>query len=70
MKPEDKWCFYYSPKKRRYRDRLDAHIALAMLIAENNPHRHEDRYYYHKLCKGFHLTSMSKDELAKIKRVR
>ncbi len=55
-----KWCFHYSPKKRRYYDELDAKIALTMIQVRGNFDRGEKRYYYHRLCKGWHLTSETK----------
>ncbi|MFB7867425.1 hypothetical protein [Streptomyces sp. NPDC056069] len=46
-----------SSGKQRYRDRLQARIALAGLRANPHPRRQEQRSYYCPACSGWHLTS-------------
>lgn len=49
--------------KRRYRTELDAKIALwSTSKARNEEKRKENRHYYHKACKGWHITSMTQEE--------
>lgn len=49
--------------KIRYRDRIAAMFALAKLQAADEPTRGriEQRAYYCKYCRGFHLTSAEYD---------
>lgn len=49
--------------KRRYRTELDAKIALwSTGKARNEEKRKESRFYFHKACKGWHITSMTQEE--------
>ena len=50
--------------KVRYRSRLDALMALASCRWRDSPTRPktEQRAYFHRLCKGWHLTSMARGD--------
>ena len=43
--------------KVRFRDRLEAQIALARARVSDSPRRRETRYYLCEECRGYHLTS-------------
>ena len=45
--------------KRRFRDELACKIALAGMLAHD---RDEKRYYYHRPCRAWHLTSETVEE--------
>lgn len=54
-------------KKERFSDRLDAELALADIHRMNTHHRRRKyrdepiRSYFCNCCRGWHLTSMTKD---------
>lgn len=50
------WCTK-PPRKIRYRNELDAKLALASTQRSRNPRRKERRYYRCPECKSWHLTS-------------
>lgn len=43
--------------KRRYRDRIGAQLALAVIRRRGNNRRRETRAYRCPICGGWHLTS-------------
>lgn len=43
--------------KRRYRDRIGAQLALAVIRHRGNNKRRETRAYRCPTCRGWHLTS-------------
>lgn len=52
---KQRYCEYLGKKKIRYVDELDARCAY--LMAQLKPHLFIQAYYYHKFCRGWHLTS-------------
>lgn len=54
-----KW-FCTKAKKARYRDELDAMIALANMSSDDRAKRREQRAYRCPSCRGWHLTSQPK----------
>lgn len=43
--------------KRRYKDKLEAKIALASTQRSKSSMRAETRVYWHRQCRAYHLTS-------------
>lgn len=46
--------------KRRYRDRIGAQLALAIIRHRRNSRRRETRAYPCPTCSGWHLTSKTR----------
>ena len=54
--------------KLRYRDRLEAQLALLRVSTDDDPRRKEKRSYQCPHCHGWHLTSQARPTRRKAKK--